>query len=319
MGIEQSLMKQLTAWAAGKPFALVQGRSSTPNQRHLQLIHNLTYFTDADRRPGDATKAASELAQLLENQTGTNGARCCGLYALWPGPRGEDRDEARTTSHAGLWYAAVACALLATREVRDSAWRGNNPLSLNQVALLRLSNAALAWLEQDMAWCQACATPDGTIVACCARAYRGLKKGERDTKELVATSPDRNEIYRLLAGLPLLETRAGWMKDDNVQQLGYRLIKKLFATKAGDSGLLEIQNTIRTGTLTKPRFWTRFEVARFGDDSFMTWCPGGPPGTDASGFSSWLPSTGAVHSDSFDGDVYCDNRTTFYGHDEEAV
>lgn len=286
MGAEQDAMAQLTIWAAGG-HPTSTNRGTTPNQVMLACAQDLVISIDTHNK-SQAEFSATSFINLLKLQTDPSTPRFSGLYAIPPGPRGFDRDECRTTSHGRLWYAAIGVGLAAS-----SPNSNNSKFSYSNRDLLHSS--LLLWLEQDMHWCYNCYTPLG-VVAACSRAYDGKNN-------LIATSPDRDFIYHLLAGIELDKRDIkSTLKPDNQQQLGSRLIYMCLQSDSNlhSQQLSELAEKVKTNPsqLSKPKFWTAFNVARSKSGRLATWCPDGSPGVNGSSFASYDPTINKItHSE----------------------
>ncbi len=275
MGVEKSQLDALNAWSNGESFEVFQG--SSVNQKLLTVcLIFLKALTSGS--PTDIAQAAREFRTRIEQQIGTadkdgtterrGGA---GLYAF-PAKVGGLADEARTTSHYHLHLAWLSAGLWACRRaLRGDTGpnRGTNSPAQAAPALLEIKilyEALCDWLWAELSWSHVCWVPGIGALSPCRRHRRGKDHS------LVLTSPDRDNLYRLLVlggdGIdPKYRKQAA--RTQNEQQVGFRLMAQLLET--GDPGLLEVARRIKTGELAEVRFWDRLDVARQGNQSLVAW------------------------------------------------
>lgn len=301
MGKEQLQMIELNKWANGEPFV---GRiqASSVNQAGLGRALNLA---DTMRRNNQEhiLGAAREFRRFLEEQIGeredfgmsSTRSGGAGLYALHPVKAGYVRAECRTTSHDKLHKAYLGAGLWATRERELDKYAGDVWKELRAVR-----SACLDMLHQELSWSHICwvdasfknESNEEVQIGVLAPARRHRKGSNH---ELMMVSADRNAWYRLASGLnPKLpedvEFERKARKDQNVQQLGYRLFHRLFMQR--DQGVIDVFAKLRGGELQLPRFWDGMKVARWGDGTLIAWVENMQrKGRDDTSYVRWSPGT----------------------------
>jgi hypothetical protein len=255
LGIEHAQMQAVNAWANGEPFDTYSG--NTVNQKMLTVcLIFLKALTSGS--PADIAQAAREFRTRIEQQIGrlSEGRRKggAGLYAF-PAKAGGLADEARTTSHYHLHLAWLCAGLRAARASTLKVKGAGGAEAVLEVE--RLRGALLDWLRCELSWAHVCYVPGVGVLSPCRRHRRGKDHS------LVLTSPDRNNLYRLLV-LDGDDIDAKYRKQaartQNEQQVGFRLIAQLL--EANDPGLLDVARRIKADELAEVCFWDRLEVAR---------------------------------------------------------